>query len=638
MSYTSWIEAVKSIGSGEKHKEGEVWKTDLGNWRGKNPAGKPQSYVDKDDAITWSKGKIPAAAPKDEPKAEPKKEPEAQPEKEPKAEPKKEPTKTTSGTGSAVGLDTPEKRKESLVAGVVTPVGNPRDDMDFDDIKGGVVKDMKDPVILQGELKKVGLASNVDSLPENDDIEKSTKNRARALQEGLEGFANAKTDEEKAERLNELAQNRLIEMNFAEAEELRDSKNPNKFTKKKLKVYPALMSGLGKDDIVGAKSLGREMHRIANKYNLVVPISQSSKVAARSDMSGKHNEIGMVAEIMGDDDTPEAKEAKELYDTNERKLMELQDEPGSKTAKAIIERNREINRGFAKMFREDIEKNLGGEVTGAEQVGGLGHDGLLEKYGIDDKVNPTDLIIFYKDKDGKDQMYLVSAKIYKSDTSITMKNSGVKEFGNSYAGGDPPDFDEYSAEDEEFNKEVADLINLHDYRKHSKSTKKDSPFMKEKRAYKEAFAQKLGKRMQELANDPTGAPGNGKEGPPWSAGQQRMLKTWHQVHGCGYGVRTSVAITGGKEPELKLHDPDHYCEPKMPFSVDIKDTSCEIHVGDKDAKEYVKFNAKTEKDGPKALFYHATGGGSAPPASPDAEKIENSYQSLEGMIHRMYNA
>ena len=61
-------------------------------------------------------------------------------------------------------------------------------------------------------------------------------------------------------------------MNFVEPEELRDSKNPNKFTKKKLKVYPSLMSGLGKDDIVKASSLGREMHRIANKYNLVVPI------------------------------------------------------------------------------------------------------------------------------------------------------------------------------------------------------------------------------------------------------------------------------------------------------------------------------------------------------------------------------
>ena len=80
MSYTSWIEAVKSVGSGEEHKAGEVWKTEHGNWRSKNPAGDPQSYVDKNDAKTWAKGKIPAAAPKDEPKAEPEKKSEKDPE------------------------------------------------------------------------------------------------------------------------------------------------------------------------------------------------------------------------------------------------------------------------------------------------------------------------------------------------------------------------------------------------------------------------------------------------------------------------------------------------------------------------------------------------------------------------------
>ena len=195
---------------------------------------------------------------------------------------------------------------------------------------------MKNPEELQRELKSVGLASNVDNLPENDDIEKSTKNRAKSLQEGFDTFASAKTDEEKAEILNQMAQNRLIEMNYVEAEELRDSKDPSKFTKKDLKVYPSKMTGLGKDDLKKAKSLCREMHRISNKYNMVVPISQSSKTAARSDMSGKHNEAGIVAEVMGENVSPEIRE---IYETNERKLMELQDEPGSDTAKQIIERN-----------------------------------------------------------------------------------------------------------------------------------------------------------------------------------------------------------------------------------------------------------------------------------------------------------
>ena len=217
MSYTSWIEAVKSVGSGEKHEPGDVWQTDAG-WVGKRPDGSTQygmkgkekglihvgkgSYKEKEDGPVVAK-----SSPDGETllKVEPG-DPEAQaePEKEPEAEPKKEPTKSPSGTGSAVGLDTPEKRKESLVAGVVTPVGNPRDDMDFNDIRGDVVKDMKDPAKLQEELKNVELASNVDNLPENTDIEKSTKNRAKSLQEGLEAFASAKTDEEKAKVLNEL--------------------------------------------------------------------------------------------------------------------------------------------------------------------------------------------------------------------------------------------------------------------------------------------------------------------------------------------------------------------------------------------------------------------------------------------------
>ena len=117
MSYTSWIEAVKSVGLDEARKPG-VWQTDSGNWAGKRPDGSTQyGMKGKEKAQAYVAGKDVEAD-----------EPEAQPEKEPKAEPKKEPTKTTSGTGSAVGLDTPEKRKESLVAGVVTPVGKPRGD------------------------------------------------------------------------------------------------------------------------------------------------------------------------------------------------------------------------------------------------------------------------------------------------------------------------------------------------------------------------------------------------------------------------------------------------------------------------------------------------------------------------------
>ena len=55
---------------------------------------------------------------------------------------------------------------------------------------------------------------------------------------------------------------------------------------------------------------------------------------------------------------------------------------------------------------------------------------------------------------------------------------------------------------------------------------------------------------------------------------------------------------------------------------------------DETSGEFVKFNAKTEKDGPKALFYHIKG----KEGEDEQKEITDSYQSLEGMIHRMYNA
>ena len=598
MSRESWNEAVKS--AADKAREAGLVSKGGGAWA--KEKGGPTVARTSGDKLIKVGG--------DDKKTTPKKEPEKKSSKS---------KKTVVTDTSALGLDTPEKRKESLVAGVVTPVGKSRDDMDFDDVKSDVVKNMKNPEELQRELKSVGLTSNVDNLPENTDIEKSTKNRAKSLQEGFDTFASAKTDEEKAEILNQMAQNRLIEMNYVEAEELRDSKDSSKFTKKDLKVYPSKMTGLGKDDLKKAKSLCREMHRISNKYNMVVPISQSSKTAARSDMSGKHNEAGIVAEVMGENASPEIRE---MYETNERKLMELQDEPGSDTAKQIIERNRQINKQIAKQCIDKI-KQLGGTVTRAEQVGGLGRQGLLDKYGIDDKKDPTDLIIFYKDKDGNEKAFKDSAKIYKSDASITMKNSGIKDFGNQYMG------------DEEANEKLASLLDdpKYDYRKEKIGSKEAED---KKRLIKEEFAAITGESYNKLANDPSGAPGNGKQGNPddpttWSKGQQRILESWRDVHGCGEGVYTSVAITGGKEPVTKLHDPDHYCKPKMPFDIKINPTSCEILVGDGGGGESLKFNAKTEKDSLKALFYHVKG---KEKKGKEKEEITNQYESLEGFLAR----
>ena len=48
MSYTSWIEAVKSVGLGEKREAGDVWQTDAGTWAGWR-RGEKQAQYDLDD-------------------------------------------------------------------------------------------------------------------------------------------------------------------------------------------------------------------------------------------------------------------------------------------------------------------------------------------------------------------------------------------------------------------------------------------------------------------------------------------------------------------------------------------------------------------------------------------------------------
>ena len=83
MSYTSWIEAVKSVGLG-KERKARVWQTDSGNWAGERPDGSTQyGMKDKEKAQAYVAGK-------DVEVDEPEKEPEAEPEPEVRPEPKDE--------------------------------------------------------------------------------------------------------------------------------------------------------------------------------------------------------------------------------------------------------------------------------------------------------------------------------------------------------------------------------------------------------------------------------------------------------------------------------------------------------------------------------------------------------------------
>ena len=72
MSYTSWIEAVKSVSLGEERKPG-VWQTDSGNWAGKRPDGSTQyGMKGKEKAQAYVAGKdVEVDEPEKEPEAEP---------------------------------------------------------------------------------------------------------------------------------------------------------------------------------------------------------------------------------------------------------------------------------------------------------------------------------------------------------------------------------------------------------------------------------------------------------------------------------------------------------------------------------------------------------------------------------------
>ena len=77
MSYTSWIEAVKSVGLGEKREAGDVWQTDAGTWAGWR-RGEKQAQYDLDDEgsakayVAGKNIKVDKPKVKPEPEVEPK--------------------------------------------------------------------------------------------------------------------------------------------------------------------------------------------------------------------------------------------------------------------------------------------------------------------------------------------------------------------------------------------------------------------------------------------------------------------------------------------------------------------------------------------------------------------------------------
>jgi hypothetical protein len=93
-------------------------------------------------------------------------------------------------------------------------------------------------------------------------------------------------------------------------------------------------------------------------------------------------------------------------------------------------------------------------------------------------------------------------------------------------------------------------------------------------------------------------------------GQATLLQMWKSTHGCGANVHT--LIVDKKNKTSTIHDPEYYCNPKIPFKIKYSTTAVMIDM-DESGTESLRLELKTETDKktgrpktPLLLFRHKT--------------------------------
>ncbi len=369
------------------------------------------------------------------------------------------------------------------------------------------------------------------------------------LVENWEKFVNAKTEEDKIEAIEALIDYNLIERNqWSE--------------KSKGKIYISSNAmGIPYKHFMGGKqgdAVTEDINRIIRQQGLDVNMRNNSADRALADLSGKHNEAGVVALL------DPSKENQKAYNENREKYREL----GNDDSEA-----HQQNVDAVKLIKDSLPE--GSEIKKSIQVGGIGSKKLMDLYGIDEKVDPTDMIVVYDDN-GVEKVMKISAKIYSNPNDITMKNSGTKSAGNTYLGeviGDPIDAKLQSIRDK------------HNYQEEGISSDDQK---NRKREFREEYIKEFGSGMKKLTET--------KEG------QEQLTQMWKDVHGCGHDVHT--LIVNKKTGESQIKDPDHYCDPKPPFDITYDGGKVVINL-DTQTDEYVQIDCKTEMNSsPKLLFKH----------------------------------
>jgi hypothetical protein len=391
---------------------------------------------------------------------------------------------------------------------------------------------------IQKEVEKL---DDIDGYLKDSDAD--TKERVKLLKYNWNKYMKADTKEQKIEALRELAENNLIEAHMGGK-----------------KIYLSPNTALPYKHLTGGGSEGttvtREMNELIKEAGIEVPARGNAKDRALADMSGKHNEAGVVAYLFP------SEENKKGYESTQKSFRDLGGDEG---------RFDEINKNAAEAIKSQLPEGV--EITGAQQVGGVGKTALAQ-LGIDPKVDPTDLIVKYKDADGTEKIMKISAKTYSDPKNITMKNSGTGNAGVTYLGELGRDID---AQISNWREEFAWDDSMDDEEKADK-----------KRGLKQTYLKAFGDKMVQLTNS--------------EQGQGQLSKLWKDVHGCGQDVYTQIINKNTGKVQIK--SPDYYCDPQPPFKVEYDGVKLVINMGGQD-NNFLQIDMKTEDKGsPKLLFRH----------------------------------
>jgi hypothetical protein len=370
--------------------------------------------------------------------------------------------------------------------------------------------------------------------------------RSSVLSQSWNKFLDATDNKERVEALRTMSEHNLIARNAGS----------NKIYLNDLPVYYKEMTGSS------GTAITKEMNALIEKSGLDVPMRGTSTDKALADMSGKHNESGVVA-FLSPKDSSGYDEAMKLHSKNTKMLHKL----GGDTHKSD-----EANKKLAETIQSSLPP--GSTIVNAVNTGGLGTKKLMDLYGIDERVDPTDLLVEYLDDKGNKKQMKISAKAYTDPTKINMKNAGTKDVGETYLG------------DTSFDNEFKDVVAKNQWSEDGISKEEVSD---RKLAVKKWFNQEFGKRVVSMTET--------------TEGQEKLLETWRKVHGCGSGTYTS--IVNKKSGATELRDPDYYCKPKMPFKARVEGSRLVIELGT-GGKSFLELTLKTETKAknPVLLFFN----------------------------------